>query len=814
MDAYIRFLNRFRWPLALLFSLLFCWSVLQAKHLKIKSDFKELLPPNFQSVKDLDRILSRVSGTSTLIVAIESDNQAASIRFANDLVMRLNEYPSDFISSVEYNVSELKTFFDANKYLYMELDDLKQLRDRLDRKIQREKLKRSGLYLDLESDEETGVLGTKDLEDKYNAKVGRYRGYTDGYLFGENGRLLAIVIKPPGSSTGVEFARKLTSRVRQTVNELEPARYDPTLKVGFTGKYQRVLFEYDALIDDMVSTALLCVSLVAFVVFVYFRRLRAVWLMAWAVFNGVAWTFAIASFTIGFLTTQTAFLGSIIVGNGVNYGLILMARYLEERRAGHNPLQALRIAFPATLPGTLASSVTTSVAFGILILAGIRGFSHFGFIGGVGMFLCWVATYTVLPVFMLISEQIWPLVKGASAQHRFSLFNPLAKNLERWTPRLNRTAVVLSLVSIPLILNYLPNALEYDFTKLRTKNKGQAASEEAVLNNRVKKIFGESMSPIVLVAERTDQVKPLCDEIMRKSKLDPNPKKQVVASCQSLYTYVPADQDEKIAVLGQIRQLLEDKSINFLKPEQKAEVERFKKEFTGKHIERRDLPEAVVSRFREKNGDEGKVVYVYPTDKAPISNGQNMILFADIISHNTLPGGEVITGSGEAAIFADLLRAVIRAGPIATVLAFLAVCLVVILIFPERRGIIFILGTLSLGVLWMAGAVAAAGVKINFLNFIAIPTTFGIGVDYGVNIYQRYKLEGRGSLPKVLKTTGGAVGLCSLTTIIGYYTLIIAKNQALVSFGWIAIIGELTCLAAALIFVPAIVTRWEKKHAR
>jgi hypothetical protein len=37
-------------------------------------------------------------------------------------------------------------------------------------------------------------------------------------------------------------------------------------------------------------------------------------------------------------------------------------------------------------------------------------------------------------------------------------------------------------------------------------------------------------------------------------------------------------------------------------------------------------------------------------------------------------------------------------------------------------------------------------------------------------------------MPHVIKTTGGAVGLCSLTTVIGYLTLIIAKNQALVSF--------------------------------
>jgi predicted RND superfamily exporter protein len=187
--------------------------------------------------------------------------------------------------------------------------------------------------------------------------------------------------------------------------------------------------------------------------------------------------------------------------------------------------------------------------------------------------------------------------------------------------------------------------------------------------------------------------------------------------------------------------------------------------------------------------------------------------FSNIIRKVQLPTGETITASGESVIFSDLLQAVLHDGPRTTVLAFVAVCLVVALIFRTRESFLYIIGTLVFGVLWMGGGIALFDIKINFFNFIAIPTTFGIGVDYGVNIYQRYHLEGKGSIPKVLKTTGGAVALCSLTTIIGYFTLIIAKNKALVSFGWIAIIGELTCLAAALVFIPAFVIYREQKKA-
>lgn len=813
-SSYINFLYRLRWPLALLFTLFFVFCAAETRHLKLKSDFKELLPENFQSLKDLDRILARVGGEGALIVAIDSEDPEASIRFANDFVVKLKEYPPEYIKQIDYNVAEVKNFFQEHKYLYMDLEDIQKIYNRLKLRIQRQKLKSSGLFLSFETkEEEEEQFSTKDIEEKYQSKTGKYQYYRDGYFFDEDGKLMAVMIRPPGTASGIDFSKRLVAKVNQTIANLNPKSYHPSMKVGLTGKFRRVLFEYQTLIEDIVSTALLTVALVGLVVYFYYRRVRMVMLMAWAVFNGIGWTFAITYWKIGYLTTQTAFLGSIIVGNGINYSLILMARYLEERKGGKSTLEAMQISIPSTFAGTLASSLTTSVAFGTLILTQIRGFTQFGFIGGLGMFLCWVATYTVLPVFLGISEQIWPMVKpGQKDRFHFSLMAPLANRLNAWAKGITIAGLLLSVLSIPLLIHYFPNSLEYDFSKLRVKTKGQEVSEEADLSVRIGKIFKETSTPAVVVTDRTDQVIPLCREINRKNELVP-PQNRVVDNCKTIYSFVPADQPEKIEWLKKLRTLWEDDALNFLNEKQKIELEEFKTKFSTKPITLADLPEGIVKNFREKNGDVGKLAYVYTSDIAPQWNGKNLIRFADIIRRNVLPNGEVVTGSGDSVIFADLLRAVIHDGPRATVYSFVAVCLVVALIFRTRRAFAFIIGTLVIGVLWMGGAMALFDFKINFFNFIAIPTTFGIGVDYGVNIYQRYHLEGPGSMSKVLRTTGGAVALCSLTTIIGYLTLIIAKNQALVSFGWLGIIGELACLVAALVFVPALAILWEKKNA-
>jgi hypothetical protein len=97
-----------------------------------------------------------------------------------------------------------------------------------------------------------------------------------------------------------------------------------------------------------------------------------------------------------------------------------------------------------------------------------------------------------------------------------------------------------------------------------------------------------------------------------------------------------------------------------------------------------------------------------------------------------------------------------------------------------------------------------AGIKINLVNFIAFPITFGIGVDYAVNVMARYLRDGGRSVAAAVRGTGGAVALCSFTTIVGYSSLLVAKNVGLFLFGVLAVLGEVTCLVTAIIVLTSV----------
>jgi predicted RND superfamily exporter protein len=170
--------------------------------------------------------------------------------------------------------------------------------------------------------------------------------------------------------------------------------------------------------------------------------------------------------------------------------------------------------------------------------------------------------------------------------------------------------------------------------------------------------------------------------------------------------------------------------------------------------------------------------------------------------------------AGAIPLSGDILESIGRDAPIASGVSLLLVIAVVVLVVRARGATTHVLGSLLLGVLWLGGAAMLLGIKINFSNFIAFPITLGIGADYAINVMSRYVKDGSKDVTGAVRATGGAVALCSLTTIIGYSSLLLAKNRALFLFGLLAVIGEFACLAAAVIGLPAWLVLRQKMRAR
>ena len=202
------------------------------------------------------------------------------------------------------------------------------------------------------------------------------------------------------------------------------------------------------------------------------------------------------------------------------------------------------------------------------------------------------------------------------------------------------------------------------------------------------------------------------------------------------------------------------------------------------------------------------MVLVYPPEQGlSVWNGRDLLRIASVLQYLHLPNGKVVETSGSAVVFASMIRSILRDGPIATAASLIAVLIIISFTIRPAAAALMALATLMLGVLLMVGGAGWAQVRVTFLNFIALPITFGIGAEYALNVITRYREER--DIVQAVVSTGAAVALCSWTTIVGYGSLLAARNQALQGFGLMAILGEVSCLSAAIIALPAVLL-WRK----
>ncbi len=111
---------------------------------------------------------------------------------------------------------------------------------------------------------------------------------------------------------------------------------------------------------------------------------------------------------------------------------------------------------------------------------------------------------------------------------------------------------------------------------------------------------------------------------------------------------------------------------------------------------------------------------------------------------------------------------------------------------------------LSMGAAWMLGMMGVLKINYNLANIVSLPLLLGIGIVYSVHIIHRHREEHYADIYKVVRTTGGAVTLAALTTMVGFGALITAAHGGARSVGLTMVIGVATCMVSAVVVLPAL----------
>jgi predicted RND superfamily exporter protein len=765
---------------------------LLASRLQLKTAFAELLPSNDPGVVTLTRTQKRMGDMSLLLIGVRSPDYAANLRYAEALTQKLRAMPPTVVNLATYDIRDLRAFYETNKWLFVSEENLESIRDRLRQEITKRK---NPLFVSLDEPEPI---------DKMQKRIERHDGlderFPGGIFSSNNGEYVWIAALPPGGLFVEHAGEALYNAANELIKNDPPSRYHPQMTAQVTGPIATGIANRKAVIDDIKMVTTICVVVVVLSIGFYFRRLRAIPLTGIPAAIGAAVAFAVAYLAFGYLTESTSFLGSIIVGNGINYAIVLMSRYEEHRARGEDPEASLCAALAGVWRGTLVASISASAAYASLMVTSFRGFYQFGVMGAVGSLACWLATFTALPALLVLLDRRPGRLSRPSRPP--IEFGPLARLLARRSGTVTALFTLLAIGGAIGTRHFLRDPFEYDFSKLAAKLKTSTSAQE--FNHNVDRLFGRWPSPTIILADGVDEVEPIKQAIRKQDQDLPGP--DVIGQVVTIWDMLPGlpeIQQRKLALIAQIRKLTHDPSLELLNDKERADLAKINPPAGLHELAPGDLPPFARRPFTETDGTIGRVVLVYPPEHGiSVWNGRSLLQIASVLQYLHLPNGKVVETSGQAVIFASMIRSILRDGPIATMASLIAVLIIISFTIRPAAAALMALATLLLGVLVMVGAAGWAEVRVTFLNFIALPITFGIGAEYALNVITRYREER--DIGRAVVSTGAAVALCSWTTIVGYGSLLAARNRALQGFGLMAILGEVSCLSAAIIALPAL----------
>jgi hypothetical protein len=804
------------------------------RRLDVRSDLLELLPRESAGFRAFEHQLGRVGGGATLIVIVESSDKAQNERFVDELAADLAARPDPRVRYVESGTKDVRAFYERNKWLYATLRDLQDADETLDHQIALS----SGLVSDLEapdddalpaaqattvrpdgaprqnapSPEKKHALGMDEFDARWNSKADELDKFPSGYFESEDGHLVGLRMV---SSTNLGDVRgdSLLAEVDSRVQRLRAQGFSTDMHVGYTGDVASASDEKKALVSDAVwATSLALVVLVVAIV-LYYRSLFAPLVVALPAFFGVAAAYAFAELAFGYINTSGAFLGAIILGNGINYPIVLLSRYKEFRAQGMEPdvarSQAVWNAFRAELVGACVAAI----AYGSLLVTQFRGFSQFGAIGFFGMFFVWASIIPLVPALVVLVER-WQaklprVLRDRPARvradgSRSAAISFLARATERYPWAFIGLALVLTAAACAKVPGYVRDPWEYDFGKLGSKSSETHGAGE--WSNKANVVFGGKMNiaGALMLADTPEQVPLLTQAIKENDARDPQG--TMIAEITTIDDYLPGaarDQEQKLAVLSSIRERLSPRVLGDAAPEERKTLLRMRPPEYLRALDAHDLPPLLARRFTENDGRVGTILYVKPKNDVVFADAHNHLRLSATTDNVRLPSGITVMTASRSTIFAEMLRSMRRDGPLASLVALALVLVTVRAASRGMRQFAVVVVSLLMSVTWLLGFAAWFDFRVNYVNFIALPITLGIGCEYPFNLADRTRLLGWDA-PMAVRRSAGAVMLCSFTTITGYGSLILSDFQALASFGELAVVGEVACIFSAVFVVPAL----------
>ncbi len=785
------------WVLAF-FAVLGLGGALLSTRLEFRGSFVELLPEGAREVQDLTRVSRKAGGDGYLVLRAQGSSPEKLRAYAQELQGSLEKLPDVRYVEHHFDVG----FFLRNGLLLMPAERLHSLYTDLSARLSYEQQHLNPLYVELEDTPAPPTF--EEIQHKYLPE-----SPVKETLASADGKEVYLLIKPGGTAADLDFARRFVDEVKAVAAQV--ARHYPGVEVDATGNFQSRIEEDTVMRRDLSNAGILSGVLAVVIILLATRRVSALAVVGLPVVVSVLLTFAFTQVAIGHLNVVTGFLVAILIGLGIEYGVHLSMRYWEEREQ-QDVRGSLAEAVRGTFSGALTSAIINAAAFLVLLLAQFHAFQQFGLIAGMGVMLAVLAAYGMGPALLSVAERIRPFRRQAEATEASPASAPPASPQKPMGPPWPTSAVVgiaLAVVAFAVFSVFVAPRLRFE-TDMR-KLKGESPS--STLSDHITEQLGTPLNPAILLVDNLDQartVEQIISDIQARHGAD-----SVFLRAASLVDLLPSDVEHREAEISHLRELMAKVPRSLLED---ARVKSFQDMLGARPYGIDQLPIEARRRFEALDG-KGMFLLLFPS----VSNNDTRDLHRwaaqlDEVVEGARAKGIDLSVLDSNRIAARIFAMVLGDGPFIMAAAALVVFLAIFASLRSLTRALLVAGPLFLGMVCLAGGMYLFDVQLNFINAVVLPNLLAIAVDNSVHLFHRYEEEGPGSLGYVVRHTGLAAVVATLSNAAGYGALLVASHQGLRSIGQIAILGVVCTFLGTTVFFPALlalIERWKlRRQAR
>jgi len=768
--------------------LLSAFSLWYAMGLSFDSRMDKLLPQNLPLIQEFNEVIAKTGGSGPLAIVLEDIEQKEAESIIEKLTPRLQSVPG-----TRFVDSKLpKDFLEDRQLLLVSRKNLEELSGLMNEAVDYAREQFGGLFISGAEDfNPERLLAFSSEYHLFEPINPYYKGKRKEGFFakGKSKRNFYIFVQPEGTVTDTGFTEKFVENVRKAIKTSGLHESDPDIAIRLTGSMIVRIEENSTIVGDLSRSAAVAGSLALFIIYAYTRSLFAVPLIFFPLLLSMTYTFALARFFVGGLNIISGFLIAILLGLGIDFGIHLYIRFKQELLKKQTIAEAVELVTVQVGRSGMMAMLTTAGIFSILIFSDFRGFSEFGQIAAIGIISAFVSYFFIFPALVLFFDQIHWLRKP-----RPMMFSLKISNLYSNTPYfLTALFILLGIASLFLIPKI---QFEYDFRNLR------GVSPEADYETKTTEDFGFAFSPTVILTPKKENlfyIHKALEEIK-----DKNGEHSTIGVCHSLNLFSRVEYDSKKDVLDEIMENFELDEDIILLALGKNRVSRLKELLGAEPFDESEIPPVIRKKFTA--GSDYLAFILSPADKNffDIRNIYQLDKEISELKEKMKKDNIPISVLNENLLAAKVMDWVKERGPQAFALA---VVLVFILLLMDLQNFSHAVKTalpLFIGLALTGALMGLFQIKLNFINFVMLPSIVGIMIDHCVYLTHHILDYNRENTFRSVKETGSAILLSSLTTLSGYASLNAANHLGIRSIASIVELGVIICTLCALFMIPAL----------